>query len=170
MRRLALGALIAFALCIGSAVPAFADDAKKPDNDAKLLVTCSLDKGTQIDLHGTLVVPNKSSGAVDVWLLGRKGGGAWTSTGMVAHVNVVMGQTSYSFLFNANLDSAHFNQYRLSGDGVLSRVIDRDECGFRVPEAPASSLLLLGGIPAGALIAVKALGVRLPRPSFRRIA
>ena len=169
MRRLALGVLVGVALLICSAVPAFANYGY--GNHPTLLVSCSCDKGgTQYLLHGTLVVPFKSSGPVDVSLLGRNGSGPWTNTGLTDHINVTMGQTVYSFTFDVSLDTHHFSQYELSGDGVASRVLNRDECGFRVPEAPASSLLLLGGIPAGALLAVKTFHVRLPRPSFRRIA
>jgi len=72
--------------------------------------------------------------------------------------------------FDIDAGPKHFTFYRVVGDGAGSRNFNRDECGFRVPEAPATPLLLLGAFPAGALIAVKATGVRLPLPHLHRVA
>ncbi len=168
MRKIAFAALIALALATVSAVPALATSGN--DHGATITVTCALDRGTQVDINGNLIVPDGSHGPGVVWLYGSKNGHTWYFTWQARILHVVKGQTSYSFTFDADLDWNHFMDYRVIGFGTESRVINRDECGFRVPEAPASPLLLLGAFPAGGLVAVKATGVRVPMPHFRRIA
>lgn len=168
MRRIAFAAFIALALAVASVTPAFAHSGKEEPH-ASITVFCALDNGTKVDINGNLVVPDGSHGPVLLYLFGSKNGKTWQFTWQAKLIHVVKGQTSYSFTFDAKLDSHHFMYYRVYGDGTESRVINRDECGFRVPEAPASPLLLLGAFPAGGLIAIKATGVRLPVPHFRRI-
>ena len=156
MRKLAFATFIALALAIASVAPTFAESIKNGDSDARINVWCSVDKGTQVDVQGDLLVSDGNHGVTTLWLFGSNDGKSWVNTNQSKVVHIVKGQTSYSFSFNAILDSSHFTDYRVVGDGATSRVINGDECGFRVPEAPATPLLLLGAFPAGALIAVKA--------------
>jgi hypothetical protein len=170
MRRIALAALLGLALAIASVAPAFAGNggAGAGKTEGNIPVWCSLDGGTsKADLNGNLVVPDGSSGKVTLWLFSSTDGTSWVSTGHSKSLDLVQGQTIYPFLFGGNLDATM--DYKISGDGAWSRVINGDECGFRVPEAPATPLLLLGAFPAGALIALKATGVRLPMPHLHRI-
>lgn len=170
MRRIFFAALLAFALALASIAPAFAGGAGPGNHPPGTInVWCALDKGTQVDINGNLVVPDGSHGNVVLWLFGSKNGTTWHFAWQGKLIHLVNGQTTYGFSFDGKLDSNHFMAFRVVGDGAESRVINRDECGFRVPEAPASPLLLLGALPAGALIAIKAAGIRLPVPNFRRI-
>jgi hypothetical protein len=167
MRRIGFAALIAFALAIASVAPTFAESGGGSPG-GKITVWCSVDSGTRIDIHGSLIVPDGSHGKIDLLLVGSKDGKTWKSAWDDKDIHVVTGQTSYGFVFDGNINFNNFAEFRVIGDGTYSRVINRDECGFRVPEAPASALLLLGALPAG-LIAIKATGVRLPVPNRNRI-
>jgi len=168
MRRIAFAAALMFALALASVAPAFAESGGG-STGGTINVWCSVDDGTKIDLHGSLIVPDGSHGKVDLLLVGSKDGKTWSSTSGEKDIQVVVGQTTYSFMFGGNIDFKDFAEFRVIGDGT-SRVINRDECGFRVPEAPASALLLLGALPAAGLIAIKATGIRLPIPHRNRIA
>jgi hypothetical protein len=172
MRRIAFAALLAFAIAVAAVTPAFADSGGGPGKDppGKINVWCALDQGTKVDINGNVIVPDGSKGDVDLWLLGSKNGKTWQFAWQGKIVHVVKGQTTYGFSFDGKLDANHFMDFRVVGGGTESRVINRDECGFRVPEAPASALLLLGAFPAVGLIAIKASGVRLPLPHRQRIA
>ena len=172
MRRISFAILIGLALALASVAPAFAGDDKDkdPDKDSRINVWCSVDSGTQVDITGNYVVSPGSHGTVVLWLFGSNNGTSWHNTGLSKTIHVVQGQTSYGFNFNAHLDSSHYLDYRVQSGETHSRVINQDECGFRVPEAPSSSLLLLGAFPAAALIAIKARGIRFALPTRNRIA
>ena len=171
MRRIGLAALVAIALAVASVAPTFAESGGGAGGDpgGKITVWCSIDSGTSVDIHGSLVVADGSHGNVELLLVGSKDGKTWKSAWEGRDIHVMKGQTTYSFFFDGNINFNHFMDFRVIGDGTFSRVINRDECGFRVPEAPATPLLLLGAFPAAGLIAVKATGVRLPLPQRNRI-
>lgn len=172
MRKTTVAIFIGLAMALSIVAPALATSGDEPgkSRDAEVTVWCSVDSGTQIDVKGDLVVHDGSSGPVALLLYGSKDGKSWASTGQSLTVDLVKGQTVYGFSFNTFLDPTHFADYKVGGDGAWSRVINEDECGFRVPEAPASSLLLLGALPAAGLIALKAAGFRIRRPRFQRVA
>ena len=169
MRRIGFAAVIMFALGLASVAPAMAAGGPSgPHFGPSINVWGTINKALQAEIDGNLFVPDGSHGSVVLSFFGSKDGKTWQDTGQSQTINVVKGQTSYGFSFNGKPDSNHFVFFRVVGDGVGSRVINRDECGFRVPEAPATPLLLLGAFPAGALIAIKAMGLRLPRPHLHR--
>lgn len=172
MRSIKVSIFIGLVMALGMVAPVLATSGDDPgkSQDANVTVWCSVDTGTQIDVKGDLAVHDGSSGSVTLWLYGSKDGKSWVSTGQSIVVDLVKGQTVYGFSFNTYLDSTHFSDYKVSGDGAWSRVINEDECGFRVPEAPASSLLLLGALPAAGLMALTAAGVKIRRPRFQRVA
>jgi hypothetical protein len=164
MRKALLAALFGSALLIMAAAPALAE------SDAKLNVWCSIDKGsTLVDLQGTYWVDDNSTGPVVLTLWASPDGIAWQSTGKTVTIHKVMGETAYNFKFGGALDASVWMDFRVGGGLTQSRVVSRDECGVRVPEAPATALLLLGAFPAAGLIAIKVMGVRLPRPTLHRI-
>lgn len=174
MRRLLLAALVGVMALLATASPLFAADPKP----TQVSVWCSADdQNVRADIEGVVLVPDGSHGDVDLRLLGSNGQGksnedhgnsGWKPTGQKLEVKIVRGQTAYHFDFNVPLSGPQFLMYRVeSSTGVKSRILDRDECGFRVPEAPAPGLLLLaGGIPGAGLLAVRyrhrLLPVRLP--------
>lgn len=170
MRKLATTTLIALGLVLLGAAPALASGGESTGSHGTLNVWCAPDKGTGVDIYGTLTIPNGSHDPVLLMLYGSKGSGwDFTSDGTVTHT--VQGQTSYGFQFDAKLDGNHFNEYKVVGDdGTTSRIINRDECGFRVPEAPSSALLMLGALPVAGVVGMRVAGIRLPLPHWRRIA
>ncbi len=167
--RTVLFAMLAV-VALASAAPALAADDLKP---RQISVWCSVDdRSAHDDLQGLVVIGDGSHGQLTLRLLGSvKHRGerdtTWQATGEVVHLNVVRGQNTYTFKFDISPASTRFQSYRIAGpDDVMSRIVDRDECGFRVPEAPASSLLILaGGLPAVAWLGIRRLGIRLPAPS-----
>lgn len=178
MRRLALTAFMALSLVLIGSSTAMAGgggggggSGKYGGDHETLAVWCTPDNGSGINISGTYTVPTGHHGAEVLFLEGTKGkfwsfGGAWTT------IWTVKGQTSYSFTFDVKSNPANFTAYRVvdsDWDGK-SRTISRDECGFRVPEAPSSGLLLLGALPVAGLVGMKVAGVRLPRPHWTRIA
>jgi hypothetical protein len=165
MRRIVFAALLMFAVALASVAPTFA--AGGPGGP-RINVWGSL-KNSQAEIDGNLVVPDGSQGPVVLSFYGSKDGKTWQFTGQRHSFSLVKGQTNYGFSFDGKLDSNHFVYFRVEGFGSRSRDIDRDECGYRVPEAPASPLLLLGALPAGALVALKVTRVRLPIPQLHRI-
>ena len=172
MRRLAFTAFIALSLVLISSAPALAGSSSNwtgKGSGESVTVWCTPDKGTGIDINGTFTVPNGHHGPEVLLLEGSKGA-AWSFGGQWRVLNTVNGQTTYSFSFDVMLDLAHFTSYRVADDDVWSRTINRDECGFRVPEAPSSGLLLLGALPVAGLVGMKVAGVRLPRPHWTRVA
>jgi hypothetical protein len=165
MRKAIFAALLGSALVIGAAAPALAEA------DAQLNVWCSIDTGsTLVDLQGTYVRDNTTTGPVVLTLWASSDGTTWQSTGKTQTVWLVLGQNLYPFKFGGALDASVWMDFRVSGGSALSRVVSRDECGFRVPEAPATPLLLIGALPAFGLVAMKAAGIRLPLPNRNRIA
>jgi len=170
MRKIGFATLIALALALASVAPAFAGGGGDPGHpDAKINLWCSVISGTQVQLNGDLVGDDNSSGHVTLTLLGSNNEKSWHSTQSV-QIPLVKGQGVYWFSFTANIDSSHFLDYQVSGFDTKSRIVNWDECGFRVPEAPATPLLLLGAIPALGFLAIKATGVRLALPKRNRIA
>lgn len=171
-RALMGAALSAVTILLLSAAPTLAADAKP----TQITVWCSADdKSANTDIEGIVTVPDGSHGDLDLRLLGSKvhhgDDSKWQATGQTTKLTLVRGQTTYTFHFNVTVDNAHFVAYRIGGgaDG-MSREIERDECGFRVPEAPAPSLLLLaGGVPAVAWLAIRR-RANLPRLPFHRAA
>jgi hypothetical protein len=170
MRRIAFAALLMFALALVSVAPTMAFGGPPGPHFGPSINVWGTLNNSQAQIDGNLFVPDGSSGPVVLSFYGSQDGKTWLSTGQTQTFNVVKGRNNYGFSFDAKLDSHHFVYFRISGDGTWSRTIGRDECGYRVPEAPATPLLLLGAFPAGALIAIKAVGIRVPRPHFRRIA
>ena len=166
MRRITFASLIALALALASVAPTLANGGQGPHAN----VWGSVDKSSHDKLDGTFTVPDGSQGGELLTLVGSTDGSSWQPTGQTNYVKVVKGQTSYGFSFDIDSGSHHYAFYKVDGNGWESRKFNRDECGFRVPEAPASPLLLLGAFPAGGLIALKATGVRLPLPHLHRIA
>lgn len=173
MRRLVAGLLAAIVVVLVTAAPSLAvstsgQNDKDGKHDAVVTVWCTADDTTgKADIHGTLVVGDDSHGSVVLSLFGNKsnpsGHDTWSFAWQVRLIHIVRGQTSYPFTFDASLDSQHFLAYRVQGqDDIESRVINRDECGFRVPEAPSTPLLLLGVLPVGGWLAVKRFGIHLP--------
>jgi hypothetical protein len=168
MRRLGLALFLGLAVALTSIAPAFANNQKSHGDGASITASCSLGEKGQIDINGNF---HHNSGHEWVLLVlwGSNDGHHWFFTGEAKSFFVVLGKTNYPFSFNTSL-GLHFTDYKVSGDNQWSRVINRDECGFRVPEAPSSALLLLGALPAAGLIAVKATGVKVPLPHLHRIA
>jgi hypothetical protein len=163
-----LTAIVAAGLFRLGATPALAAGSQA-DTKGTLNLWCAPGTGNGVDIHGTLTVPSGSDGPVYLFLFGDKSSGwdfAWQGT----VIHTVQGQTTYDFQFNAKDDSNHFQSYRVDGDGASSRVLGRDECGFRVPEAPSSALLLLGATPVAGVVGMRVAGIRLPLPRWRRIA
>jgi len=169
MRKLALTALMAVGLVILGASPALADGSQGRDTHGTLNLWCTPDKGDGLYINGTLTVHDGSSGDVTLLLAGGKNAG-WKSTSQGVVIHTVRGQTTYTFQFDAGVGTAAFDHFRVDGDGTSSRVVNRDECGFRVPEAPSSALLILGGLPVVGVVGLRVAGIRLPRPNWRRIA
>lgn len=175
MKKLILGALTALALVLLMAAPAFASSGHR---DTHINVWCSADDRTaRADINGIVVVGDDAYGTVTLQLLGSKDRNrdfGWEATAQTVTLHLVRGQIAYHFHFDVTLDQSHFLAYkvRLAGDyDDQSRAIDRDECGFRVPEAPASSLLALAGIlPVGGWLAVRRFGVKLPLPGLRHLS
>ena len=167
MRRVSLAVLLFLALGMASVAPALASNGQ--GHQYKSEVWCSEHKN-QPEIDGTLSVSDGSHGTAVLSFYGSKDGKNWTFTGLTRTVHLVQGQTTYVFSFSANTSDG-YAYYQVDGDDHShSRSIDRDECGFRVPEAPATPLLLLGALPAIGLVAVKTHLVRIPVPHFRRIA
>jgi hypothetical protein len=165
MRKAIIGALLGSALLITGVAPVLAE------TDAQLNVWCSIDTGsTLVDLQGTYVRDNTTTGPAVLTLWASSDGLTWVSTGKTQTVWLVLGQNTYPFKFGGALDASVWMDFKVSGGSAISRVVSRDECGFRVPEAPATPLLLIGALPAFALVAMKAAGIRLPLPNRNRIA
>jgi hypothetical protein len=182
MRRFALTALFALSLVLISSAPALAGGGNggggyggggsgKYGGQETLTVWCTPDNGAGINISGTFTVPTGHHGAEVLFLEGTKGK-FWSFAGLWTTIWTVNGQTSYGFTFDAKTNPANFTAYRVvDNDGdAKSRTISRDECGFRVPEAPASGLLLLGAIPVVGIVGMRVAGVKLPRPTWTRIA
>jgi hypothetical protein len=169
MRRLTFAAFIALAFALASVAPAFAAGVDPGHPNAKINLWCSVVSGTQVNLNGNLVGDDNTSGHVTLTLLGSNNETSWHNTGQFVQIPLVKGQSTYWFSFTAQMDSSHYLDYLVSGFDTKSRIVNWDECGFRVPEAPSSALLLLGAFPAVGLLTIKATGVRLPLPSLRRI-
>jgi hypothetical protein len=165
MRKLALAIFMAATLAVVSVAPTFASSPHGPF----INVWGTINTQSHGEIDGNLVVPPGSHGITTLALYESNDGHTWLP-GPTHQLNLVNGQTNYSFSFDIDAGPKHFTFYRVVGDGAGSRNFNRDECGFRVPEAPATPLLLLGAFPAGALIAVKATGVRLPLPHLHRVA
>jgi hypothetical protein len=169
MRRLSFAALIAFAFALSSVAPAFASGGDTGHPNAQINLWCSVVSGSTVQLNGDLVGDDNTSGHVTLTLLGSNNEKSWHTTQSV-QIPLVKGQSAYWFSFSVQMDSSHFLDYLVSGFDTKSRVVNWDECGFRVPEAPSSALLLLGAFPAVGLLAIKATGVRLPLPHLHRTA
>ena len=163
MRRLTFAALMALALAVTSIAPTFAAG-------GHINVWGSLNKYSHAEVDGTFQAPYGSHGIVVLSLFGSNDGFTWHPTGGTYNLSLVHGQSNYGFSFDLDKDPHHYHFYKVSGGGWDSRNFNRDECGYRVPEAPSSALLLLGAFPAGALVALKATGRRLPLPHLHRIA
>lgn len=164
MRKLALTAMFALSLVLLSAVPALAAGGITPHGT--ITVWGTPDKDTGVIIYGTLTVPSGTSGPVIVYEYGSKGAGKWGSASDWKVIHVVKGQTSYQFSFD---EKGPFSEYKVEGGGYGSRTLNRDECGFRVPEAPSSALLMLGALPVIGLAGLRVAGVRLPLPHWNRI-
>ena len=130
----------------------------------------SLNKFSHSEIDGNFQAPYGGHGIVVLVLLGSNDGFSWHPTGGTYNLNLVNGQSNYGFNFDLDKDPHHYHFYKVSGDGGNSRNFNKDECGYRVPEAPSSALLILGAVPAGAIVAIKATGRRLPLPHLHRIA
>lgn len=168
MRKIATAALVVLGLVLMSAVPVFASDGGS--SHAALNVWATPDRDNNVVIDGSFTVSPGTHGLRTLHLYGLTKSGQWKDTLIADNVNVVQGQTVYQFSLNTKYDLSHFNDYKVFGDdGSTSRTIDRDECGFRVPEAPSSGLLLLGALPAAGIVGAKVAGIRLPRPSWLRI-
>jgi len=167
MRRLTFAAIIAFALILASVAPAFAYGGPS-GHGASFNVWGTTNANSHPQINGFVNVPDGTQGIVNFDLQGSKDGSTWGPVGKVFTFNTVLGRTSYSFAFDLSLDKNQYNYYRVVGGGSQSRNFNKDECGFRVPEAPATPLLLLGAFPAFGLIAAKATGVRIPVPNLHR--
>ena len=165
MRRLTFAALIALALAVTSVAPVFAAGGHGPG----INVWGTLNKSSHSEMDGTFQAPYGGHGSVTLVLFGSNDGFSWHPTGSTLNLNLVNGQSNYGFNFDLDNDPHHFNYYKVSGGGSDSRTFSKDECGFRVPEAPSSALLLLGAFPAAGLLAIKVTGARLHLPAFRRI-
>ncbi len=167
MRRATFASLIALALVLASVAPAFAGSPGSGAGSGKVNVWGTTNGYSHPEVDGSFVVPDGSYGKTTLVLYESKDGKFWQPAGKTYSVNLVTGQTSYSFKFD--LFSSKYNFFRIYGDGTYSRTLNKDECGYRVPEAPATPLLLLGAFPAVGLFAAKATGVRLPVPHLHRI-
>ncbi len=166
MKKLGIASIAVAGLLLMSAVPALADNSPNVDT---IKVWASLDAQNNVVINGSFTVDNGMQGPVKLDLLGNKSG--WHDTGLMTTVNLVKGQTLYQFSFDTKFDVHHYKDYRVvSDDGKKSRTIDIDEGGFRVPEAPSSSMLLLGALPVLGIVAARLTGARIPRPSWRRVA
>jgi hypothetical protein len=163
MRRLTFAGLIALALAVTSVAPTFA--AGGPG----FSVWGTVNSSSHSEMDGTFQAPYGGHGSVVLVLFGSNDGSSWHPTGSSFNLNLVTGQSNYGFKFDLDKEPGHFLYYKVSGGGRDSRNFSREECGFRVPEAPTSALLLLGAFPAAGLVAIKVTGARLPLPSFRRI-
>jgi hypothetical protein len=166
MRRATFAALIALALVLANVAPAFAGFAGPGYSGINVWGTTNGYSHPEVD--GTLVVPDGTHGSTSLLLYESKDGKFWQPTGRTFNVNLVKGQTSYNFKFD--IFSFGYSYFKVSGYGVYSRNFNKDECGYRVPEAPATPLLLLGAFPAVGLFVAKATGIRVPVPNLHRIA
>jgi hypothetical protein len=164
MRKLAFATFIALSLAVMSVAPTFASSSHGPF----INVWGTINKQSHGQIDGNLVVPPGSQGITTLVLYESNDGHNWLP-GPTHGLNLVKGQTTYSFSFDIDAGSKHFKFYRVDGEGTYSRNFNRDECGYRVPEAPASPLLLIGAMPAVGLAAIKATGFRLPIPHLHRI-
>jgi hypothetical protein len=165
MRRLTFATLLALALAVTSVAPSFA-----AGHGANINVWGTLNKSSHSEIDGTFQAPYGGHGAVVLVLFGSNDGFSWHPTGGTFNLNLVNGQSNYGFKFDIDKDPHHYHFYKVSGDGSDSRKFNRDECGYRVPEAPSTPLLILGALPAGAFMAIKATGAKLPRPHLHRMA
>ena len=166
MRRATFAALIALALVLANVAPAFAGFVGPGYSQINVWGTTNCYSHPEVD--GTLVVPDGTHGSTSLVLYESKDGKFWQPTGKTFTVGLVKGQTSYDFKFD--IFSFGYSYFKVSGYGVDSRKFNKDECGYRVPEAPATPLLLLGAFPAAGLVAAKATGIRVPVPNLHRIA
>lgn len=166
MRRLALTAIFALGLVPVSAVPALAAGGGTTQHGS-IAIWGTPDSGNGVEIYGTLTVPSGTSGTIVVYEYGSNGAGNWGSPSDWGVIHVVDGQTSYGFSFD---ETGPFSEFKVEGGGYGSRILNRDECGFRVPEAPSSALLMLGALPAIVLVALRVCGIRLPLPHWVRIA
>lgn len=166
MRRLSFAVLIGLMLAMASVAPTFASDGGQGPH---ISVWGTINSHSHDQVDGTFTVPNGSQGGIWLAIYGSNDGSSWHQTGGETFVQLVKGQTTYGFSFDIDSDSHHYTLYKVGGDGAESRKIGRDECGYRVPEAPSSSLLIFGALPAVGLLAIKATGVRLPLPHLHRI-
>lgn len=164
MRKLAITVIAALSLVLLSAVPALAAGGGGPGS---ISIWGTPDKGSGVFIYGTLNVPNGTSGFITVYEYGSKGPGKWGSASDWKVIHVVKGQTSYQFSFD---EKGPFSQFKVGGSGIWSRTLNRDECGFRVPEAPSSALLMIGALPVVGLVGMRVTGIRLPLPHWTRIA
>jgi hypothetical protein len=166
MRKVAITVIAALSLVLLSAVPALAAGGGGPQSGS-ISIWGTPDKGSGVYIYGTLNVPNGTSGIFTVYEYGSKGPGKWGSASDSTVIHVVKGQTSYGFSFD---EKGPFSQFEVEGGGIKSRILNRDECGFRVPEAPSSALLMIGALPVVGLVGMRVTGIRLPLPHWTRIA
>jgi hypothetical protein len=168
MRKAILAALLGSALVLAVSAPAFATVGTQ---NAQLTVVCSCSNSSASgDLLGTYLKAYGATGPVVLTLWASSDGKTWVSTGKTTTINLVLGQKFYGFKFSNALNTTLWMDFKVSGGGAISRVLSRDECGFRVPEAPATPLLLIGALPAFGFVGLKAAGIRLPLPTRNRIA
>jgi hypothetical protein len=171
MRRFALAALTALALAATSIAPAFALTGElgdePPHPNSMIDLSCTALNPTTIQLNGLLVGDNETSGHVTLTLLGTNN--TWHNTGQFVQIPLAKGQSNYPFSFTVPMNTI-YQQYVVQGFDTQSPPVNVDQCGFRVPEAPSSALLLLGAFPALGWFALKAAGVRLPHPHLHRIS
>ncbi len=169
MKRLAITAVVALGLMLVSAVPAFASSPNGIRHE-NLTVWATPDNQNNVVIDGSFGVAPGTHGPFTLHLFGRTNSNTWTDTLLTTNVNVVQGQTVYLFSFNTKSDKHRFQEYKVyTDDGYSSRIINRDECGFRVPEAPSTGLLLLGALPVVGIVGARVVGIRLPRPNWLRI-
>lgn len=152
-----------------AAAPAGAAGGVEP---AQISVWCSVDDKSHDGIQGIAYVADGSHGTMTLRLVGASEGkenSHWEAVGQTTQIDIVPGQNSYPFQFDLDSSSKRFQDYRVAGQSqAISRIVGRDECGFRVPEAPSSSLLLLAaGLPAAAWIGARRFGIRIRVP-FRR--
>jgi len=165
MRRLSFAVLLGLMLAMATVAPTLASGGSQGPHIA---VWGTINSQSHDQIDGTFTVPTGSQGGVWLALYGSNNGSSWNELGQT-FFKIVKGQTSYGFSFDIDSDSHHYKSFKVGGDGAESRKVDRDECGYRVPEAPSSSLLIFGALPAVGLLAIKATGIRLPRPHLHRI-
>ncbi len=163
MRRLASASLLALAMAVASIAPVFASSGHS------ITVWGTLNPYSHVEVHGNYLVPDGTQGRVVLTLYVSPDGQNWQNSGQFKTLDVVRGQTDYSFWFPGQQSFDKDKFFRVVGDGTQSRDLNKDECGHRVPEAPASSLLLIGAAPAFALVGLRVTRIRLPLPQLHRI-